>query len=260
MPIRLWGVNMPTRPDLPAAPHGVVLHWTGGSPVANNVDLEAYHYVVDHDGKLRPGHWPVAANMRNLHDDSYAHHTGGFNSYRVGISGAGMMGYQSPRSPGIHLLTEMQVNVMCQVAAYFVWMAGLDPHLPTSMCTHQEVWTRLGVKGQHNHEKKDIEYLQFRPHLSPAQVGEYLRGVAYDYIHRVLDPGDEELPVLRPGANGVHVARVQHMLGVRGPDVFGPLTRAAVISFQSENGLVADGIVGHATWRALINEENRKRL
>lgn len=38
---------------------------------------------------------------------------------------------------------------------------------------------------------------------------------------------------------------------------FGPLTDAAVIRFQNEHGLEADGIVGKNTWAALIEEANK---
>lgn len=57
---------------------------------------------------------------------------------------------------------------------------------------------------------------------------------------------------LRLGSRGVEVGSLQAFLGV-GPDgIFGPITRFAVIKYQSNNGLVADGIVGRIT-RAVIN-------
>lgn len=37
---------------------------------------------------------------------------------------------------------------------------------------------------------------------------------------------------------------------------FGPLTEAAVLTFQREQGLEADGIVGPATWAALVRQAN----
>ena len=38
---------------------------------------------------------------------------------------------------------------------------------------------------------------------------------------------------------------------------FGPETERAVRTFQSENGLVVDGIVGRNTWQALLNSVGR---
>jgi len=35
--------------------------------------------------------------------------------------------------------------------------------------------------------------------------------------------------------------------------VFGPKTEAAVKAFQTDQGLVVDGIVGRNTWKALFN-------
>lgn len=43
----------------------------------------------------------------------------------------------------------------------------------------------------------------------------------------------------------------QRLGGLSADGVFGPLTRGAVVSFQSGRGLVADGIVGPITWGAL---------
>lgn len=64
--------------------------------------------------------------------------------------------------------------------------------------------------------------------------------------------------VVRPGAQGGNVKILQGALNGRGyalvPDgVFGPRTEAAVRQFQSDRGLIVDGIVGPQTWTALIN-------
>lgn len=67
-----------------------------------------------------------------------------------------------------------------------------------------------------------------------------------------------ELPVLRVGIHGSAVSRVQEALKrlgfYQGPvdGVFGPMTEDAVIAFQRDTGLSADGVVGTATWRALL--------
>lgn len=50
---------------------------------------------------------------------------------------------------------------------------------------------------------------------------------------------------------GGGVRRLQSLLGVTADGVFGPQTKAAVVSFQRGHGLVADGIVGPATWSGL---------
>lgn len=67
-----------------------------------------------------------------------------------------------------------------------------------------------------------------------------------------------ELPILRQGITGPAVARVQETLRVRGfydgeiDGIFGPGTEAAVKDFQASVQLAADGVVGPATWGALL--------
>lgn len=253
---QVGGVILPARSDLPAAPRGVVLHWTGGGPTANSTDLMAYHYVVDHDGKLRPGHWPVSANMRTASGSNYAHHTGGRNSFVVGIAGAGMADYESPRQPGKYPLTLPQVQVMCTVAAYFGVMTGGDLLDPKVLCTHQEVWTLLGIAGQHNKTKKDIEFLSFQPSLSPEEVGTYLREMAR---YLAIQKGwliEAETPNLSAGERGRSVERLQRILGVRVNGIFDPPTENAVRLFQHQHLLKVDGVVGPKTWKLLLEHEH----
>src|SRR5215211_184982 len=57
--------------------------------------------------------------------------------------------------------------------------------------------------------------------------------------------------LLRVGSRGPEVSRIQSQLGIAADGVFGPVTKAAVISFQQRNGLLVDGIVGPQTRGAL---------
>jgi peptidoglycan hydrolase-like protein with peptidoglycan-binding domain len=68
-------------------------------------------------------------------------------------------------------------------------------------------------------------------------------------------------PVLRRGPNSVWppvtVRSLQYMLNAHGAritvdGVFGPATEAAVRAYQRTHGLVADGVVGNATWSSVI--------
>jgi peptidoglycan hydrolase-like protein with peptidoglycan-binding domain len=57
--------------------------------------------------------------------------------------------------------------------------------------------------------------------------------------------------VLKKGAHGPRVAKVQRKLGIPADGIFGAGTKAAVKRFQRAHGLVADGVVGPATLAAL---------
>lgn len=64
-------------------------------------------------------------------------------------------------------------------------------------------------------------------------------------------------PMLQQGSVGTAVRRLQGLLSAAGVAIaidgnFGPTTRAAVIQFQRQQGLVADGVVGDRTWDQLF--------
>lgn len=69
-----------------------------------------------------------------------------------------------------------------------------------------------------------------------------------------------ELPMLQEGARCGYVAAAQALLILRGCGVgpdgadgdFGPRTKAAALAYQRRKGLEADGIIGPATWSALL--------
>lgn len=70
----------------------------------------------------------------------------------------------------------------------------------------------------------------------------------------------------RRGDAGSHVIELQRLLAEDnvspGPidGAFGPATEAAVRVFQKRHGLTVDGVVGPATWRALLGEGGRAQL
>lgn len=67
-------------------------------------------------------------------------------------------------------------------------------------------------------------------------------------------------PVVRNGSRGIYVLVLQDALNALGYNTytldgaFGNNTRNALISYQRNNGLTADGIAGCATWTRLVSE------
>jgi len=67
-------------------------------------------------------------------------------------------------------------------------------------------------------------------------------------------------PVLRSGSRGVYVLILQDALNALGystqtlDGVFGGNTRNALVAYQRDNGLSADGVVGCGTWTRIVNE------
>ena len=69
-------------------------------------------------------------------------------------------------------------------------------------------------------------------------------------------PGGSSEPTIREGSTGAAVTTLQLDLDDLGAKLtadgsFGPLTLAAVESFQRSHGLTVDGVVGPATWSAI---------
>lgn len=64
-------------------------------------------------------------------------------------------------------------------------------------------------------------------------------------------------PTLKLGSAGAAVTELQHRLRAKGyvalvTGYYGTMTRDAVKAFQHKHGLVADGVCGAKTWRALL--------
>ena len=58
--------------------------------------------------------------------------------------------------------------------------------------------------------------------------------------------------LLKVGSTGENVKKVQKKLSLDADGIFGLVTKQAVEAWQTENGLVADGIVGPKTFKAMV--------
>jgi peptidoglycan hydrolase-like protein with peptidoglycan-binding domain len=92
---------------------------------------------------------------------------------------------------------------------------------------------------------------------SPAATTSVATSRAHTAAAQALQPW----PVLRQGHNSawppVTVRSLQYLLNAHGAHleidgIFGAGTKAAVVAFQRHHGLDHDGVVGAATWRALV--------
>ena len=59
-------------------------------------------------------------------------------------------------------------------------------------------------------------------------------------------------PTLKVGSKGVYVKILQDFLGVETDGCFGPVTNNALLAYQCENELEADGICGRQTWSSFF--------
>ena len=87
------------------------------------------------------------------------------------------------------------------------------------------------------------------------------------YVPEETPPAEDAYPgtALRVGSSGADVTKIQNWLNAIGqtnsnipyvnPDgIFGNATRNAVIAFQQQLNLAADGIVGRITWNRIYSE------
>lgn len=64
---------------------------------------------------------------------------------------------------------------------------------------------------------------------------------------KALDEASRK-PTIRNGSNNAYVTYAQKKLGIKVTGVFGDSMESAIRKFQKDNGLVADGVLGHDGW------------
>lgn len=107
-----------------------------------------------------------------------------------------------------------------------------------------------------NYYAKALSVLPDDFKLSTADTDTAIPNLNLTSENQTLDPADGsavEKPLLKLGSKGDDVCEVQKILGVKVDGDFGKATEAAVINFQIENHLDADGKVGPETWAAFAS-------
>ena len=101
----------------------------------------------------------------------------------------------------------------------------------------------------------NVDEGSINPAISPDTIGSFTVDAATPTP--LPDPAptpSTDFPTLKKGSRGGEVAQLQQLLGVPADRVFGPVTEAAVKSFQEVHELTVDGIVGPLTWAALFEQ------
>lgn len=157
----------------------ICLHWTAGANTPCAVDLDAYHFCVDKDGKIYTGKHKPEDNL-NCYDGNYAKHCGGGNTGCIGLSVCGMAGFDLKNKKTNYKLTQKQIEALCCLTGYLSAKYGI-PVNANSVFTHYE----FDIKQKKRQGKIDITYLPYFPTLSIDEVGSYLRAKSAWYKQKI---------------------------------------------------------------------------
>ncbi len=147
----------------------ICLHWSAGTNIPCETDLNAYHYCIDKDGKIYEGKYKPEDNI-NCNDGKYAKHTGGGNTGCIGVSVCGMFGFDLRNKQTKYPLTQKQIEAMCALTSFLSNKYGIIINENT-VFTHYE----FDQKQKKRKGKIDITFLHFLPELNKNDVGIFIR-------------------------------------------------------------------------------------
>lgn len=151
----------------------IIWHWTAGAPGVNPLEADSYHFLIQPDGSVTDGDFPIEANLPPLNAGSYAAHTRNCNTRSIGIAIDAMAGAQErPFDPGKHPITPEAVESLVRLTARLCYEHKIPVSRDTTL-SHAEVQPTLGIK-QRN--KWDIAWLpDMEKPGDPVEVGDRLR-------------------------------------------------------------------------------------
>lgn len=164
---------------------GIVLHWTGGTNVANNLDRQHYNFLIEftEDGGARivRGRFKVTDQIPPLLRARYAAHTYMANSHRIGVGLCGMKGAtEYPFNPGAYPIRQEQWDLACKAIAQMCLRYDLKVEERTVL-THAEVQDVLKIPQR---QKWDITRLPFLMERGAFEIGEVMRKKVRSYARK----------------------------------------------------------------------------
>lgn len=153
----------------------IIIHWTAGRYIPNEVDISHYHFLVDGDGKIIKGKYNVFDN-ENCKDGVYARHTAFGNTGSIGIALCAMFGFVSKNKPGDFPVKQIQLDALFKKCAELCIKYGI---LPENIFTHYEFNLKHNIKSG----KIDIIYLPSYPEIKSNDIGRFIREKIKNYIN-----------------------------------------------------------------------------
>lgn len=150
----------------------IILHWTGGAYTANATDREHYHILIEGDGKLVQGDFPISANVKPVRG-AYAAHTFNCNTKSIGVSLCAMGGaVEAPFDAGPYPVTAKQYEVLIGVLVALCARYRITPDR-TGVLSHAEVQSTLRIR---QNQKWDIARLPFEDApVGAHEIGDAIR-------------------------------------------------------------------------------------
>lgn len=239
----------------------VILHWDGGGAYPSSVSIKAYNALIDQDSRIHKGRFSADDNI-DTSDGIYAAHTLHANTKAFGLALCGMHGAREhPLVLGSAPINEEQFIASAKLAAKVLRAAALPVAEHTAL-SHAEVESVLGIRQR---GKWDITVLPWRSDIRGAKaIGDYWRHLIRqemgdEPVVYVTDPHTTLRMGNRTPSQRVRI--MQHRLAElgyhngRADGLFGRRTRAAVLAFQADHDLSADGVAGPITLAALYANE-----
>jgi N-acetyl-anhydromuramyl-L-alanine amidase AmpD len=122
-----------------------VCHWTGGSYTPSSLDKHHYHFLIDGDGMVHHGEYPVDANDSTA-DGEYAAHVRSWNAQTIGLAVCCMAGAkESPFDPGRYPIKRIQWDTLAELAAVLCKHYGI-PITEKTVLMHSEVEPNIGIQ------------------------------------------------------------------------------------------------------------------